>query len=56
LNSALDGGEWSASRSGRFIAREKAPLNGWAPKPVWKCKIWGKTKFLWQYLALVKSG
>jgi hypothetical protein len=25
LTSALDGGEWSASRSGRFITRERPP-------------------------------
>jgi hypothetical protein len=25
LTSALDGGEWSASRPGRFTARERAP-------------------------------
>jgi len=25
LTSALDGGEWSASRPGRFIPRERAP-------------------------------
>jgi hypothetical protein len=34
LASALDGGEWSASRSGRFIPRERAPgthwIRGWA--------------------------
>jgi hypothetical protein len=34
LISALGGGEWSASRSGRFIPREKAPgthwIGGWA--------------------------
>jgi hypothetical protein len=29
LTSALDGGEWSASRPGRFIPREKAPGNHW---------------------------
>jgi len=29
LNSALDGGEWSASRPGRFAPREKAPGTHW---------------------------
>jgi hypothetical protein len=29
LTSALDGGEWSASRPGRFIPRERAPGIHW---------------------------
>jgi hypothetical protein len=29
LTSALDGGEWSASRPGRFTPREKAPDTPW---------------------------
>jgi hypothetical protein len=29
LTSALDGGEWSASRSGRFTSRERAPGTHW---------------------------
>jgi hypothetical protein len=29
LTSALDGGEWSASRPGRFIPRETAPGTHW---------------------------
>jgi hypothetical protein len=29
LTSALDGGEWSASRPGRFIPRERAPFTHW---------------------------
>jgi hypothetical protein len=33
LTSALDGGEWSAPRSGRFTHRERAPgihwIGGW---------------------------
>jgi hypothetical protein len=39
--SALDGGEWSASRPGRALAPEKGPPvpivqeAGWAPEPVW---------------------
>jgi hypothetical protein len=38
--SALDGGEWSASRPGRALASEKGPPvpivqeAGWAPEPV----------------------
>jgi hypothetical protein len=40
LTSALDGGDWSASRSDRFTPGEKAPVHighkaGWAPEPVW---------------------
>jgi hypothetical protein len=35
--SALDGGEWSASRSGRFTPRERAPgtywIGGWVGGP-----------------------
>jgi hypothetical protein len=40
-NSALDGGEWSASRPGRSLPRGKDPPvpivqeAGWAPEPVW---------------------
>jgi hypothetical protein len=29
LKSALDGGEWSASRPGRFTPRERAPGTHW---------------------------
>jgi hypothetical protein len=29
LTSALDGGEWSASRPGRFTPRERAPGTQW---------------------------
>jgi hypothetical protein len=29
LTSALDGGEWSASRPGRFTPREGAPVTHW---------------------------
>jgi hypothetical protein len=41
LTSALDGGEWSASRPGRALFQGKGPLvpivqeAGWAPEPVW---------------------
>jgi len=40
LTSALDGDEWSGSRPGHFIPRERVPLlieqeAGWAPEPVW---------------------
>jgi hypothetical protein len=42
INSALDGGERSATRSGRFTTAEIAPgiheigEGRWAPEPVWK--------------------
>jgi hypothetical protein len=48
FTSALDGGEWSASRPGRFIRRERAPgthwIGGWVgriagPHPVVKIEI-----------------
>jgi hypothetical protein len=29
LTSVLDGGEWSASRPGRFTTRERAPYTPW---------------------------
>jgi hypothetical protein len=29
LTSALDGGEWSASRPGRFTPRQRAPRTHW---------------------------
>jgi len=29
LNPALDGGEWSASRPGRFTPTERAPVTHW---------------------------
>jgi hypothetical protein len=38
---ALEGGEWSASRSDRTLALRKGPMipivqeAGWAPEPVW---------------------
>jgi hypothetical protein len=40
LTLALDGGEWSASRPGRFTPRESSPVPigleaGWVPEPVW---------------------
>jgi hypothetical protein len=40
IPSALDGGDWSASRPGRFTRGEIAPVPtgqeaGWAPEPVW---------------------
>jgi hypothetical protein len=41
LTSALDGGEWSASRLGRALPPGKGPPvpivqeAGWAPEPVW---------------------
>jgi hypothetical protein len=39
LTSALEGGEWSASRLGRFTpGKDPVPVvqeAGWAPEPVW---------------------
>jgi hypothetical protein len=40
LTSALDGGEWSASRLSRFPPGKELPVPigqeaGWAPEPVW---------------------
>jgi len=39
LTSALDGGEWLASRPGHFTPWGKSPLYpleaGWAPEPAW---------------------
>jgi hypothetical protein len=40
LTSALDGGEWSASRPGRFTPGEIAPW--WAPVSVWT--LWRREK------------
>jgi hypothetical protein len=43
--SALDGGEWSASRPGRALPPGKGPLvpivqeAGWAPEPVWTQRL-----------------
>jgi hypothetical protein len=43
--SALDGGDWSASRPGRALAPEKDPPvpivqgAGWAPEPVWTQRL-----------------
>jgi hypothetical protein len=44
-NSALDGGEWSASRPGRALLPGKGPPvpivqeAGWAPEPVWTQRL-----------------
>ena len=40
MTTALEGGEWSASRPGRFFTPGKEPVPivkeaGWAPGPVW---------------------
>jgi hypothetical protein len=35
LTWALVGGEWSASRPGRFTPRGKSHEVGWTPEPVW---------------------
>jgi hypothetical protein len=45
LTSALEGGEWSASRPGRALAADKEPPvpivqeAGWAPEPVWTQRL-----------------
>jgi hypothetical protein len=45
LTSALEGGEWSASRPGRALFPEKEPPvpivqeAGWAPEPVWTQRL-----------------
>jgi hypothetical protein len=45
LTSALDGGEWSVSRSGRALPPGKEPPvpieqeAGWAPEPVWMQRL-----------------
>jgi hypothetical protein len=48
LTSALDGGEWSASRPGRFTPRERAPgthwIGGWVgPRAVLDTLVWRNT-------------
>jgi hypothetical protein len=43
--SALDEGEWTASRPGRALSPGKGPLvptgqeAGWAPEPVWRKRL-----------------
>jgi hypothetical protein len=45
MTSALDGGEWSASRPGHALPPEKGPPvpivqeAGWAPEPVWTQRL-----------------
>jgi hypothetical protein len=45
LTTALEGGEWSASRPGRALPPGKEPPvptvqeAGWAPEPVWKQRL-----------------
>jgi hypothetical protein len=49
LTSALEGGEWSASRSGRALPPGKEPPvptvqeAGWAPEPVWMQRLQEKS-------------
>jgi hypothetical protein len=49
LTSALEVGEWSASRSGRALPPGKEPPvptvqeAGWAPEPVWTQRLEGKS-------------
>jgi hypothetical protein len=53
LTSALEGGEWSASRPGRALPPGKEPPvptvqeAGWAPEPVWDAEVRRQT--LWPY-------
>jgi hypothetical protein len=39
MTSALDGGEWSASRPGRALPPGKGPEAGWAPETVWTQRL-----------------
>jgi hypothetical protein len=49
ITSALDGGEWSASRPGRALTPGKGPPvpigqeAGWAPEPVWTQRLEAKS-------------
>jgi hypothetical protein len=49
LTSALDGGDWSESRSGCVLAPGKGPPvligqeAGWAPEPVWTQRLEDKS-------------
>jgi len=48
MTAALEGGEWSAARSGRTLPRKKPGTHfqeaGWAPGPVWTGRIY---RFHW---------
>jgi hypothetical protein len=52
LTSALDGGEWSTSRSGCFAPGERTAVTigweiCWLPEPVWTVwTLWGREKSL----------
>jgi hypothetical protein len=51
LTSALDGGEWSASRPGRFTPEERAPDTHWLGHqvgPKSRSGNWGKKKLTLQ--------
>jgi hypothetical protein len=54
LTSAVDGGEWSASRPGRALPPGKGPPvpivqeAGWAPEPVWTQRLQEKFFGLYQ--------
>jgi hypothetical protein len=59
LTSALDWGEWSASRPGRFTPRERVPSNhwmgaGWVPVPFltrwWRKNLQSPSQWLLVYL------
>jgi hypothetical protein len=44
LTSVLDGGEWSASRPGRFTLRERAPASHWIEGWVHVSQRYGEAK------------
>jgi hypothetical protein len=60
--SALDGGEWSASRSGRVLLPGKGspvPIvqeTGWAPEPVWTQRLEKKSSCLCRGSNLDRQG
>jgi hypothetical protein len=52
LTSALDGGDWSASRPGRFTPRERAPGTQWIGSwPFWT--LWLREKFQCKFSVIV---
>jgi hypothetical protein len=59
LTSALDGGEWSASRPSRFISKERAPgthwIGGWVKMVEIYDTKWGETQTLNSELSFKSS-
>jgi hypothetical protein len=47
LTSALDGGEWSASRPGCFTTRERAPGTHWIRGAQASCRTYLQDEVLW---------